>query len=281
MPAYMSLKEKKDSFVSTQALEQLARLFERQTQILSKIPISTSVERIDLGIPLIQGVYSNAKAIILLARNNFGNEVYVVLRSLLERVITFFYLQACDKGELSKYIDYSRQKTYRKMEQTIKLRDKAVSLTFSGKPNLSSISELDQAVKRFTSSKGKPITHWSNTSIETKLDIIERETLIDTALLMLATLATYDDGSEALHATLYGCTFHLGAFKPGIKLESPEDICRQHHESLTMIFFLFGLLLNQLIEYISEKCTFTLLKEESHMLTKDSLRLMKEIVDKE
>jgi hypothetical protein len=71
--------------------------------------------------------------------------------------------------------------------------------------------------------------------------------------LMMTLVAIYDDGSEALHGTLYGCTFHLGMYQPGQGLECAADMCEHHHRQMTMAFFLFTLLLGGIVEFLSRK----------------------------
>ena len=252
---YMS-REKADNyeFASAPVVEKFAFLLGRQSGIMDKIPVSVESKRLSATRPLLMGIASNAIAAIKLALQNFGNEVYPILRSLVERVITFYYLQACIESEFQNYIDYSAQKTYRLLSRGIKINEKAFSIGIPGGFDVDQFPELKKSVEKYTSPKSrKPITKWSNTSLEEKLAIIDKSGVVDISLLMIALVAVYDDGSEALHGTLYGCTFHLGSYKPGISIECPEDMSKHHRENLAMAFFLFGLLLGQMNSFVADK----------------------------
>jgi hypothetical protein len=70
---------------------------------------------------------------------------------------------------------------------------------------------------------------------------------------MITLAAIYDDGSEALHGTIYGCTFHFGAYRPESKIERPEDMSKHYRDNLAMAFFLFGMLLGRINAFIGDK----------------------------
>jgi hypothetical protein len=74
----------------------------------------------------------------------------------------------------------------------------------------------------------------------------------------------YDDASEALHGTLYGCTFHMGFYDPGTKLKKGEDIARYSQENLSLLVLATLGLLEEMLKYIYTTCE---LKElENHCL---------------
>ncbi len=66
----------------------------------------------------------------------------------------------------------------------------------------------------------------------------------------MAVLAIYDDASEALHATLYGCSFHVGAYKPGVELIDHNSIKSHYRSNINMTLMLLGGTLSDLIIFI-------------------------------
>ena len=158
-------------FGSPAVVSKFAFLLAKQAAIMDTIPVSLGSDRLDVAKPLLMGISSNALAIVNLARNNFGNEVYPITRCLIERLITFYYLQFCDKSEISDYIDYSKQKTYRKLDSSIAVNDKIFQIKCTAEVDLDDHPELRSAVAKFTSRKSKrPITRWSGTSLEQRLE---------------------------------------------------------------------------------------------------------------
>ena len=86
------------------------------------------------------------------------------------------------------------------------------------------------------------------------MSVIDYSGEIDITLIMMALEVIYDDASEALHGTLYGCTFHLGAYDADQGNKGVEDKIKRHRKNLTMIFYFLGRLLGDLNQYIFKKC---------------------------
>ena len=70
---------------------------------------------------------------------------------------------------------------------------------------------------------------------------------------MLAVVPTYEDASEALHGTLYGSTFHLGIFQPGVQIAGEDSV--EHHlcQNFTMLFWIQGLAINELNKMLTHQ----------------------------
>lgn len=253
---YMPNEEAENyDFGSTPIIEKFAFLLLNQAGLMKKKPISLEAKRLFLAIPLALGISSNAIAIVKLAKENYGNEIYPIARSLIERLITLYYLQSCDEPELDNYIDYSKQKTFRKFSRSITINDKRFSIKRIPDINLPEFPELKAAIDKFTSlKKKKQITRWSKLSLEKKLSVIDYSGETNIALIMIALEVIYDDASEALHGTLYGCTFHLGAYDADQGNKGAEEKIKRHRDNLTMIFYLLGALLGDLNQYIFRKC---------------------------
>jgi hypothetical protein len=264
-------------FGSVPIVEKFAFLLGKQALLIDKeIPVSIDQNRLAIARPILMGISSNAIASIKLAQRSFGNEVYPILRSLIERIITFYYLQVCDENELKSYVDYSKQKTYRLTTKKLEVNEKIFSVGLSEAVELDAFPELERAVEKFTSQKSKkPITRWSQTSIENKLSVIDKFRITNTKLLMITLTTIYDDASEALHATLYGCTFHLGAYQPYRQIQKPDDMSKHFLENLTMIFCLFGLLLGRINVYVAEKLGKNELKKIAEATDSQILNTMK------
>jgi hypothetical protein len=233
-------------------LDMLSKHYMRQANILRAFPIRRLPDRLGTAATLFESTVGGAYAIHTLAKNGYTTDVYVVLRALLERVVTLFYLMAASEDEFNAYIQYSIQKTYRHIDRSLTIGQKTMSVKFSGKINLDEHPTLKEAVSRFTSERGRPKTRWSNTSIEEKLRIVEASKIVSTDSLMFNILSFYDDCSEASHATLYGCTFHTGLFEPGGFHKYAETAAQQqsHMDHLALVYFLGSMMLYDLNAYL-------------------------------
>lgn len=234
-------------FGSELLLAKISTLLKSQASLLDELPIECNSRRFNVARPLIMGIASNTKAVIELAQLGFGNEVYPILRSLLERIVTFYYLHVCSEEELQNYVDYSVHKSYHNFNRSININDKQVIVETTPKIDLDKNQDIKKIVDKFTSKvKKKPLTRWSNTSIETKLKEIDKTGKIDLFLLLMALEGVYDNGSEALHGTLYGCMFHLGSFEPNIRKLKVKDRGSYFRGSYTTEFLLFALIISDL-----------------------------------
>ena len=113
------------------------------------------------------------------------------------------------------------------MNRSFTVGEMNVTLRLSEDIDLKNFSDIEEALKQFTSRKGKPITRWTNNSISKMLETIKNNGSIDISYLMFAVLGIYDDASEALHGTIYGTTFHIGHYFgkiPQSKNELKENI---------------------------------------------------------
>ena len=250
----MSNQGKKKAINDIESVKQLSLYLIKQAELLDKTPLETGIDRLDRIRFLILSITSNARSIDLLARSSYGNEAFVIARCMLERIITFFYLQSCGDEEFSNYQKYSMQKTYRKMENEIQLNDEKISFKFVGDFDLKNYPDLKEAVSQFTSEKSnRPITRWSSTSIIDKLKVIEKKFENTARILSMATIGIYDDASEALHATLYGCVFHMGAFQPGVEIKEWKDAQEHHRGGISMMYFVLSVLLGYITILIGDK----------------------------
>lgn len=261
---------------SSTLVSKFSFLLTKQAFILESILPSLETPRLALTVPLLMGISSNAKVIITLAGKNFGNEIYAISRSLIERLITFYFLQCCSESEINDYVDYSNQKTVRKMKRSMKINDIEFSLEWSPNLDLDRYPKLKEAFEKFTSKKSKrPINRWTGSSLEEKLAVIDSTKEIDIRILMLAFDTLYDDGSEALHGTLYGCTFHLGFFKPGTKSDTYDQVCGYHRSSLATMFMLLGVLLGDVNQYAAKRCNKSEILDEAKDTNKQILSTLK------
>jgi len=211
-------------------------------------------ERIRSSYPILHGIASNIHSIILLTAQNKSNDAYIIARALVERVITFLYLQCCDKDEFDNYIDYSTQKVVRKLDQSIQINDKSYTIKSGYQIDLDLSPKLKESVEKFTSKKSRrEITRWSKSSLVTKLEIIDRNSIIrdkDFSILLIAFNSIYDDASEAMHATMYGCTFHYGGILPGQHSATDDECENEALQIMRHLMVLSALLVNITIIYV-------------------------------
>ena len=90
-------------------------------------------------------------------------------------------------------MQYTKQKGFRVLNRSFTVGELKVALGLSESVSLENYSEIQEAVKLFTSKKGKPITRWTKSSISEMVNTIKIKGEIDIRYLMLAMLGIYDD----------------------------------------------------------------------------------------
>jgi len=141
--------------------------------------------------------------------------------------------------------------------------------------NLDEYPELKKAVDLFTSKKSKkPLTRWSKTSIEERLSLIDSKKVTKIEPLMILYDYIYDDSSEAIHGTIYGCQFHYGFYSPDLKSWENEKIKKQLTERLSAIFFMTSVIVGDMVRFVADKISDDRLIKESKEMIKKAFRII-------
>jgi hypothetical protein len=240
------LDKEKAKWGTQEFTNQMFQYYRRQSDLLKELyeyqfdALKTNPnERVDSLYLLLFSMHDTAEAVGILAANQKINEAHMMARALLERIINYIFLLYCDEEDYRKYLLYTKQKSYRNLKKNIKVGELIAKLKWTGKLNLDSDLELQNAINLFTSKKGKMITRWRSKSLPEMLNIVSQKTDINIKPLMLGLLAIYDDASEALHGTLYGTIFQIGLFT-GANIKRKNEIVSSVHGQLSLLFFALG-----------------------------------------
>lgn len=186
---------------------------------------------------LYSAIIEDAISIRSLCENARINQAYIVSRALLERLTNFCFLQLCTDLEFSDYVDYSLNKAGRSLDRSIEAnRQLKVRIALNG-GDFELPPEISAAIAKFTSERGGEKTRWTNVSLPERAAVIEAQ-LGNTGLFM-SLLTIYANASEALHGTLYGAAFHLGAYQAS----PPHDqasLDQHRHQTISALYLLVG-----------------------------------------
>jgi len=227
--------------------------------------VNSAPDRISSLYPLLFGIHSTGLSISILARHGCLNECFMLARAFLERLINYIYLLFCDEDEHLRYLAHTKQKGFRILNRSIKAGDLIAELKWSCSIDLEKERELKKAIDLFTGKKGREITRWTSVTLPGMLTVIdEKGGLKRTEIgpLLLALLGIYQDASEALHGTLYGSIFHIGAFTKKLP-SSRSEIAKTYNEQFSMLFFALGVCIGSLIKAIHQILPIDELKKRS------------------
>ena len=229
------------TIVSTDAGSQLLAKFldgqiKRLVESVNAIN-GSHIPRVARLFSLYSAVIEDAISIRILCENARINQAYIVSRALLERLTNFSFLQLCTAPEFSDYVDYSLNKAGRSLDRSIEANGKVKARIALNGGDFELPPEISAAIAKFTSERGREKTRWTNVSLPDRAAVIEAK-LGNTGLFM-SLLTIYADASEALHGTLYGAAFHLGAYQAS----PPHDqasLDQHRHQTLSALYLMAG-----------------------------------------
>lgn len=236
---------------SAQGAQRLAGFLDEQIRAL--IALEPAVResgnvRVAKLYALYAAIIEDAISIRLVGDDSRTNQAYILERALLERLINFCFLQLCTEAEFKDYLAYTLNKVARRLDRSIEAQGEVRARIALNSGHFELPPELAGAVAKFTSERGREKTRWTNVSLP------ERAAVIDAKLgktgLFISLLTIYADASEALHGTLYGAVFHLGAYDPG-SVPNNEVSQRAHHcQTLSTLYLLAGGNIDDLLKFL-------------------------------
>ena len=266
----MAEKRSLEGFGEDAFIKRHYEIANRLGKIISSFPLCEEDERYNLATPIVMALGRDIAAMNKLKTSGLGYQSLPLMRVVIERLITFYYLMSCDSEEMENYEAYSTQKTYRKFQTEIEINGKKYGrignqISVDKENTNSSISledfpeEVQEAVKKFTGPKGRQKTRWSNKSLAQKLSVIDESGLLNISILMIALAETYDDASEMLHGTIYGCTIEFSTYIMQQRISEinqeniNEIINKEYKRWMSSNYVLLNSLINQYAKFVSKR----------------------------
>jgi len=188
----------------------------------------------------------------------FYLEMIMLSRAFIEKIINFCYLMICEENEYKMYFQYTTQKSIRRLNRKIKIGDKELIIKLNNIEKLKLNDNLKESLEAFTSKNGKEISRWTNRSIEDRLKIISEKSKVNINIFMINLYHIYENASEALHGTIYGCTFHTGIFDPTIDKKDLVKIYKNLNDNAAFLLLELGSMFHEVIVLLNEFDDFSL-----------------------
>ncbi len=259
--------------------EELRICFESQLSILKSIlkeKFDGRLERIRI---VAASSCSTGGAICDLGKNPdyFFAEMTMLARSLVEKVTNFCYLILCDDEELKNFERYPYYRMFHNFERQKTAGELAVGLKFTGKNVLRKHPKVVEALSRFSDTN--PRMKWSSKNIDQKVSLIHERSKIRVEFFLMNTLTIYSNASEALHGSLYGCTFHLGVFEAGMDFKNPDAVREKVYKETALLFAQLGSMIAETLKLISSIHQINERLKSIEDIEQKTLKLMKGVFD--
>lgn len=241
------------SFGSIQFLSRITSLFYSQVELFDQLlerPLSDANSHIT---PLLIAIRDNCKTMLLLEKAELLNELALIQRIFLQRIINCCYLLNTEKDEILRYLSNPVTSTYKPL------------------PNESEDAFIDFS-KNFELNNNSSIL---SLNLREQVDLIEQKTGVSKDVFMVAMASIFPKSSEILTDSLFGVSFHLGIFD--VNKQSKEDkgniASKNKHEFCAALFFGFGLL-DTLFKVLAKRESIEVISKKSA----DNLAAAKELM---
>jgi hypothetical protein len=186
--------------------------------------------------------------------NSFTSETVMLSRSFMEKVTNFCYAGICDEKEYRAFILHPIYKHYHnagspKMEDEIDFSPENEIRLKEKQEKLKKIPIVQEALAIFSETKSN--LNWTKKTLNQRIEAIEKWGKLLDVFFAINKMQYYSDASEALHGSLYGCTFEIGAFEPGFNPNETEKMDKKLYKNNTCVLLHLGFLVHESFTLIS------------------------------
>ena len=186
--------------------------------------------------------------------DTFSSESVMLARAFIEKTINFCYVSICDEEEYRRFILHPIYKHYHnagvpKMEDDPDFIVENQKARKKKQEKLRKIPVVKEALTLF--SETKPHLNWTKKNLNQRIKIIEERGKLLDVFFTINKLQYYADASEALHGSLYGCTFNIGTFDPEFDRTNEDEINKKLYKESTCVLLHLGTLIHESFTLIS------------------------------
>jgi hypothetical protein len=109
---------------------------------------------------------------------------------------------------------------------------------------------LDQRIEEIEKWANVP---WTDKSMDKRIEVIEKWGKCLDVFFRLSKLQYYSDASEALHGSLYGCTYGFGVFDPEFEREKIDEVEKKLYKDSACNLLSLGCLIHESFTVIKYK----------------------------
>jgi hypothetical protein len=231
-----------NSFGSMPFQSGMASLYRKQVRLLEELINFSFQESTRHILPFIGAIRDNCESTLVLQQTGLLNELTLVSRIFVQRIINCCYLLNADENVVSKYL--SQQISDSGSEQ---LQDEEAE----------GFLELSSNYK-----PSEPVSVLALSLTEQVAEIAEKAGA-PKELFLVALASVFPKASEILAGSLFGNTFHFGVFQRHVGEERIPDAAKYRCEELSSGLFLGIGLLDALFRIIGKRETLNSITERS------------------
>lgn len=267
------------------------QFFGSELMLLKEAVSKITDERLAKVATLLIGCGQTGAALLQLALqvDVHTREVAMLARSFMETITNFCYVGVCDEKEYRAFILHPIYKHYHnvsipKIEDHLDLdRIEESALEFDAirkgkQEQLKKIPVVQEALTIFSDTKKN--LRWTEKNLEQRIEVLEKWGKFMDCIFTLNKLEYYSDASEALHGSLYGCTYGVGVFDPEFDHTSEEELNKKLYKDNTCMLLHLGILIHESLTLISYSDSIDEIHGYSYKNRTAALNLLGHIIKK-
>jgi len=257
------------------------------TLLKAAIPKVSDDRQAKAAMLLMSGGQTGA-ALLQLAKqtDTFTGESVMLARAFMEKMINFCYVCICDDKEYRAFILHPIYKHYHNLG-SIRLED---NLDLSNVEQIPKNYEEKQRIFKEKAivqealalfSETKPNMSWTSRTLNERIEVIENWGKLLDVFFRFSKMQYYADASEALHGSLYGCTYGIGAFDPEFDREKKGELSKKLYKENACVLLHLGMLIHETFTMISYKNNIQEIWGYSYQNRGNALNLLFHVLERE
>lgn len=251
--------------------QQATDFFATELMMLNDVIKQITDERQSKASLLLVSCTQTGAALLQLANQTdyFTSESIMLSRAFMEKITNFCYVNICDESEYRAFLLHPIYKHYHyvgsiKLDEDIDLSrlDDSQKLRETKQQKLKSIPIVQEALEIFSDTNSR--MNWTKKNLNQRIDIIKKRGKLLDVFFTLSKIQYYSDASEALHGSLYGCGYGIGAFDPEFNTHDEEELKKKLHKDSACNLLHLGMLIHETFTLINYSTDINSIWEESY-----------------
>jgi Family of unknown function (DUF5677) len=236
--------------------DEAMHFFAAQLTILKGVIPQIAEDRLAKAATLLISCGQTGAALLQLAAqtDTFTGESVMLARAFIEKITNFCYVGVCDDQEFRAFLLHPIYKHFHNlgaptMEEDIDVFVENKEVRRKKQEELRKLPIVQEALSIFSETKGR--LSWTKKTLEQRIDSIMKWGKLLDVFFTLSKLEYYSDASEALHGSLYGCTFNVGVFDPDFDRRKEGELEKKLYKDNACVLLHLGMLVHESFTLIS------------------------------
>jgi hypothetical protein len=214
--------------------------------------------------------------------DTFTTQSVMLARAFMEKLTNFCYAGVCDESEFRRFVLHPVYKQYHntarlKMEDGFDNIEETKTARKQQQEKLKQRAIVQEALQ--LSSETNARMNWTKKTMDERIAVVQQRGKLTDVMFTLNKIQYYADASEALHGSLYGCTYHLGMLDGEFNPTDSDMLNKKLYRDNAAVILHLGMLVHECFTLISYSCKLEEIWEHSYKNRNLALQLLLHILE--